>query len=111
MVDLQKSWIQNFFETYVILGQFCLFIGIFFYNHVNSVWYRFEKGYKVDRPLFFESSEDLKIVIWSEDALLAGSDTTGNAAAFLLLNIATNPRAQEKLFKEIKEVLGDQAQR
>ena len=29
--------------------------------------------------------------IVSKDALLAGSDTTGNAASFLLYNIAANP--------------------
>ena len=33
----------------------------------------------------------------SKDALLAGSDTTGNAASFLLYNIAANPKVNNNV--------------
>ena len=35
---------------------------------------------------------------------------TSNQAAFLLYLMAKNPEAQEKLYKQIRSVLGDQAQ-
>ena len=44
----------------------------------------------------------------AQDALLAGSDTTGHAGTFLLHNIANNPEVQETLYKEIQDVLGEQ---
>ena len=43
----------------------------------------------------------------SQDALMAGGDTTGNAAAFLLYNMARHPEVQDNLFKEITQVLGE----
>jgi hypothetical protein len=39
----------------------------------------------------------------AQDALFAGMDTTGNAAAFLLYLVASNPDKQELLHKEIIE--------
>ena len=40
------------------------------------------------------------------DSLQAGLDTTGNQGVFLLYHLATNPDKQDRLFKEICEVLG-----
>lgn len=42
----------------------------------------------------------------SQDAILAGVDTTGTTAAFLLLDLANNPEKQEILYKEIQDVIG-----
>jgi len=47
-------------------------------------------------------------VVMANDALLAGIDTTGNTAAFLLYHLATNPDKQEKLYQEILQVIGAQ---
>lgn len=50
---------------------------------------------------------DLTIAkIVAQDGLLAGIDTTGNTAAFLLYNLATNHGVQEKLVQEIQVVIG-----
>ena len=43
----------------------------------------------------------------SQDAIMAGVDTTGTTAAFLLLDLAKNPDKQEMLFQEVKSVIGD----
>ena len=43
----------------------------------------------------------------SQDAIMAGVDTTGTTAAFLLLDLAKNPDKQETLFQEIKTNIGD----
>ena len=40
------------------------------------------------------------------DALLAGIDTTGTAASFLLYHLATNPDKQETLYQEICQIIG-----
>ena len=45
----------------------------------------------------------------SQDAILAGVDTTGTTAAFFLLDLAKNPKKQEILYKEIQDVIGDDA--
>eukprot|EP00088_Acartia_fossae_P027881 TRINITY_DN28634_c0_g1_i1.p1 TRINITY_DN28634_c0_g1~~TRINITY_DN28634_c0_g1_i1.p1 ORF type:complete len:285 (+),score=86.81 TRINITY_DN28634_c0_g1_i1:32-856(+) len=44
--------------------------------------------------------------VMANDALLAGIDTTGNTATFLLYHLATNPDKQEKLYEEIVRVVG-----
>jgi cytochrome P450 len=44
--------------------------------------------------------------VMAMDAIMAGIDTTGNAAAFLLYDLATNPEVQEQLHKEIQDVIG-----
>ena len=41
----------------------------------------------------------------SQDAILAGVDTTGTTAAFLLLDLAKNPDKQELLYKEILDII------
>jgi cytochrome P450 len=46
-------------------------------------------------------------ILMSLDLLLSGIETTSNTEAFLLYNLAKNPEVQEKLYKEIKEVVGD----
>jgi len=44
--------------------------------------------------------------VMANDALLAGLDTTGNTAAFLLYHLAINPDKQENLYQEIIKVIG-----
>ena len=39
----------------------------------------------------------------SQDAILAGVDTTGTTAAFLLLDLARNPEQQEELWQEVRQ--------
>ena len=46
-------------------------------------------------------------IVMSQDAIMAGVDTTGTTAAFILLDLATNPDKQELLFQEINRVIGD----
>ena len=46
-------------------------------------------------------------LVMSQDALMAGVDTTGTTAAFFLLDLARNPDKQETLYQEIKDVIGD----
>ena len=43
----------------------------------------------------------------SQDAIMAGVDTTGTTAAFFLLDLAKNPDKQEILHKEIEDVIGN----
>lgn len=45
-------------------------------------------------------------VIMALDAMGAGIDTTGNTGAFLLYHLASNEEKQEKLYRELKDVLG-----
>ena len=42
----------------------------------------------------------------AQDALLAGIDTTGTSATFLLYHLACNPDKQEILYKEVADVIG-----
>ena len=42
----------------------------------------------------------------SQDAILAGVDTTGTTAAFLLLDLARNPDQQEELWREVRQCSG-----
>ena len=44
-------------------------------------------------------------VVMANDALLAGIDTTGNTAGFIMYHLATNPDKQEKLYEEIVKVI------
>jgi len=46
-------------------------------------------------------------LVMSQDAIMAGVDTTGSTAAFFLLDFARNPEKQEMLFQEIDSVIGD----
>merc|ERR1711922_23827 len=41
------------------------------------------------------------------DALFGGVDTTSNTMSTFLFNIANNPQAQEKIYEEIQQVMGD----
>ena len=43
----------------------------------------------------------------SQDAIMAGVDTTGTTAAFLLLDLAKNPDKQDILYQEVKSIIGD----
>ena len=43
----------------------------------------------------------------SQDAIMAGVNTTGTTAAFFLLDLAQNPEKQEVLYKEILDVIGN----
>jgi len=45
-------------------------------------------------------------LVMAQDAIMAGIDTTGNTAAFLLYDLASNPEQQEKLYQEIEAVIG-----
>jgi cytochrome P450 len=42
----------------------------------------------------------------ASDGMMAGIDTTGNTAGFLLYNLARYPEAQEALRQEIEKVVG-----
>ena len=53
-----------------------------------------------------EDNDDIPVVM-AVDAMIAGIDTTGNAATFLLYHLAANKQQQEALFKEIQEVIGN----
>ena len=41
-----------------------------------------------------------------QDALMAGVDTTAKTAAWLLLDLASNPDKQQLLYKEVRQVVG-----
>ena len=43
------------------------------------------------------------------DAMMAGVDTTGGAATFLIYHLASNPDKQEKLYNEIVNIIGTNA--
>ena len=43
----------------------------------------------------------------AQDALMAGADTTGTTAAFLLLDLAQHPELQERVFQEISTTIQD----
>ena len=45
----------------------------------------------------------VNIAVMSQDAILAGVDTTGTTAAFLLLDLARNPEQQEELWREVRQ--------
>jgi len=45
-------------------------------------------------------------LIMGIDALQVGIDTTGTTGAFLLYHLASNPEKQEKLYKEICDIIG-----
>merc|ERR1719369_2765750 len=45
-------------------------------------------------------------LIMGIDALQVGIDTTGTTGAFLLYHLAANPEKQEKLYKEICDIIG-----
>ena len=46
-------------------------------------------------------------LVMAQDAITAGVDTTATTAAFLLLDLANNPRQQELLYQEIRTVVKD----
>ena len=46
-------------------------------------------------------------LVMSQDAIMAGVDTTGTTAAFFLLDLARNPDKQALLYQEIMDFLGD----
>ncbi|XP_059477794.1 probable cytochrome P450 49a1 [Neocloeon triangulifer] len=46
-----------------------------------------------------------RAVILGMDTILAGVDTTANSAAMVLYYLAKNPKAQEKLYQEVKSVV------
>ena len=46
-------------------------------------------------------------LVMAQDALIAGVDTTGTTAAFLLLELAQHPDHQDILYKEITEIIQD----
>ena len=45
--------------------------------------------------------------VMAMDAMLAGIDTTGASATFLLYHLAVNQEKQEALYQEIREVVGE----
>ena len=57
--------------------------------------------------MFLRSGEDRDIpTVMAMDAMMAGVDTTGGAATFLLYHLASNEAKQELLYKEICEIIG-----
>ena len=56
--------------------------------------------------MFLRSGEDRDIpTVMAMDAMMAGVDTTGGAATFLLYQLASNEEKQELLYKEILRLL------
>jgi len=49
-------------------------------------------------------------IVMAVDSMVAGVDTTGNAASILLYDLASNPDKQEKLHQEIVKVTGKTGQ-
>ena len=45
--------------------------------------------------------------VMAMDAMIAGIDTTGASATFLLYHLAVNQEKQEALYQEIREVVGE----
>ena len=57
--------------------------------------------------LFRKCGRDSPIpFVMAVDMMMAGIDTTGSTAAFLLYHLATNPDKQEKLYQEICQTIG-----
>ena len=46
------------------------------------------------------------VIVMSQDAIMAGVDTTGTTAAFFLLDLAKNPDKQDILHKEMADIIG-----
>ena len=57
--------------------------------------------------LFRKCGRDSPIpFVMAVDMMMAGIDTTGSTATFLLYHLATNPDKQEKLYQEICQTIG-----
>ena len=57
--------------------------------------------------LFRKCGRDSPIpFVMAGDMMMAGIDTTGSTATFLLYHLATNPDKQEKLYQEICQTIG-----
>ena len=57
--------------------------------------------------LFRKCGRDSPIpIVMAVDMMMAGIDTTGSTATFLLYHLATNPDKQEKLYQEICQTIG-----
>ena len=48
------------------------------------------------------------ILVMSQDALVAGVDTTGVTASFFLLDLGKNPDKHQVLYEEVESVIGDE---
>ena len=57
--------------------------------------------------LLFQGLTEEEIVAQSFILMIAGFETTSTTISFFLYNMATNIDCQEKLQKEIEEVVGD----
>ena len=69
---------------------------------------RMEGEKSILEKLIESNKGDLDIpVVMAVDAMLAGIDTTGNTAAFLIYRLANNPEQQEMLFKEVVREVGE----
>ena len=55
----------------------------------------------LEKLILKEGPESSVPVVMAFDMMVAGIDTTGNTAAFLLYNLSVNPEAQERLREEL----------
>ena len=66
------------------------------------------KNMSVLEKLIEECGPDSQIpIVLSQDSLIGGVDTTSTSASFMLLDLAQNPECQDKLHKEINDIIGD----
>jgi len=90
MLQSQKPSIQVF-TSFCSSLQLCL---VFFY--LSSL----------QLAIGFFSPDDNCVVLFA-DLLLAGSDTTSNVTNFTLLHLVCNQDIQEKVYEEIRRVVGN----
>ena len=77
-------------------------------KHINqAIGTMAEDSETIIAKLFRNCGRDSPIpFVMAVDMMMAGIDTTGSTATFLLYHLATNPEKQEILYKEICDTIG-----